>query len=118
MSLATENAAGGVWTEEWVYFFWAWWIAWSPFVGTFIARISHGRTIRGVITGVVLVPSLVSVLWFSVFGGTSLAREISGAVSVSGMAGEAKSIVTLAVFDTLPLTRRRSCWAARRRVAA
>jgi glycine betaine transporter len=104
MSLATENAAGGAWTEEWVYFFWAWWIAWSPFVGTFIARISHGRTIRGVVTGVVLVPGLVSVLWFSVFGGTALARETSGAVSVSGTAGEAKSIATLAVFDTLPLT--------------
>ncbi|WP_051298603.1 BCCT family transporter [Arthrobacter castelli] len=104
MGLATEGAAGDAWTGEWVYFFWAWWIAWAPFVGTFIARISRGRTIRGVVTGVVLVPSLVSVVWFSVFGGTSLQRELSGAVSVSDTAGEAKSIATLAVFDTLPLT--------------
>ncbi|GHD04003.1 BCCT family transporter [Zhihengliuella salsuginis] len=104
MSLATEGAAGDAWTGEWVYFFWAWWIAWAPFVGTFIARISRGRTIRGVVAGVLLVPSLVSVVWFSVFGGTALERELSGAVSVSGVAGEAKSIATFAVFDTLPLT--------------
>ena len=104
MSLATEGAAGDPWTGEWISFFWAWWIAWAPFVGTFIARISRGRTIRGVVAGVVLVPSLVSVVWFSVFGGTSLERELSGAVSVAETAGEAKSSATLAVFDTLPLT--------------
>lgn len=104
MSLATEGAAGDAWTADWIYFFWAWWIGWAPFVGTFIARISRGRTIRGIVTGVVLVPSLVSIVWFSVFGGTALARELSGAVSVSRIASEAKSIATLAVFDTLPLT--------------
>lgn len=104
MSLASEGAAGDAWTGQWISFFWAWWIAWAPFVGTFIARISRSRTIRSVVAGVVLVPSLVSVVWFSVFGGTSLERELSGAVSVSGAAGEAKSIATFAVFDTLPLT--------------
>ena len=104
MSLATEGAAGDAWTGEWITFFWAWWIGWAPFVGVFIARISRGRTIRGIVAGVVLVPSLVSVVWFSVFGGTSLERELSGAVSVSGVAGNAKSIATFAVFDTLPLT--------------
>ena len=104
MSLASEGAAGDAWTGEWIFFFWAWWIGWAPFVGVFIARISRGRTIRGVVAAVVLVPSLVSVVWFSVFGGTSLERELSGAVSVSGVAGETKSIATFAVFDTLPLT--------------
>ena len=104
MSVATEGAPGDAWTTEWISFFWAWWIAWAPFVGTFIARISRGRTIRGVVAGVVLVPSLVSVVWFSVFGGTSLERELSGAVSVADQAEEAKSSATLAVFDTLPLT--------------
>ncbi|MFC7465474.1 BCCT family transporter [Brachybacterium sp. GCM10030252] len=104
MSLATEGGAGSSWTGEWIYFFWAWWIGWAPFVGTFIARISRGRTIRGIVVGVVLAPSLISVVWFSVFGGTSLERELSGAVSVSGIAGQAKSVATFAVFDTLPLT--------------
>lgn len=104
MSLATEGTAGESWTGAWVYFFWAWWIGWAPFVGTFVARISRGRTIRGVVAGVVLLPSLVSIVWFSVFGGTSLERELSGAVSVAGIAGKAKSVATFAVFDTLPLT--------------
>src|SRR5690625_2451987 len=104
MSLATEGAPGDTWTREWIAFFWAWWIAWAPFVGTFISRISRGRTIRGVVVGVVLVPSLISVAWFSIFGGTSLERELSGAVSVADTAEEAKSSATLAVFDTLPLT--------------
>ena len=104
MSLATEGAPGDAWTREWIAFFWAWWIEMGSFVGTFIARISRGRTIRGVVTGVVLVPSLVSVVWFSVFGGTSLERELSGAVSVADRAEEAKSSATLVVFDTPPLT--------------
>lgn len=104
MSLTIEGEPGNAWTGEWIYFFWAWWIAWAPFVGSFIARISRGRTIRGVVTAVVLVPSLVTIVWFSVFGGTSLQRELSGAVSVAETAQEAKSIATLAVFDTFPLT--------------
>lgn len=104
MSLATEGGAGSTWTPDWIYFFWAWWIAWAPFVGTFIARISRGRTIRSVVTAVVAVPGLVTVVWFSVFGGTALHREMSGAVEVAGIAGEAKSVATLEVFDTIPLT--------------
>lgn len=104
MSLATAGPSGDPWTGAWIYFFWAWWIAWAPFVGTFIARISRGRTIRGIVIAVVAVPSAVSVLWFSVFGGTSLERELSGAVDFAGVVDGAKSVSTLAVFETLPLT--------------
>ncbi|MGB3186404.1 MAG: BCCT family transporter [Ornithinimicrobium sp.] len=102
MSLATEGSAGNSWTADWIYFFWAWWIAWAPFVGTFIARISRGRSIRGVVTGVVVVPSAVSVVWFSVLGGTALQRETTGAVQVAGIAGESKSVASVAVLETLP----------------
>jgi choline/carnitine/betaine transport len=65
------------WMSGWTIFYWAWWISWTPFVGMFIARISRGRTIRQFVTGVLLVPSLVSVLWFGIFGGTAfhLQRE-------------------------------------------
>lgn len=56
------------WIRNWTIFYWAWWISWSPFVGIFIARISKGRTIREFLTFVILVPSLFSFLWFSVFG--------------------------------------------------
>ncbi len=102
MSLATEGSAGNPWTGDWIYFFWAWWIAWAPFVGTFIARISRGRSIRGVVTGVVMVPSAVSVVWFSVLGGTALQRETTGAVQVAGIASESKSVASVAVLETLP----------------
>ena len=65
------------WILTWRVFYWAWWIAWAPYVGVFIARISRGRTIREFITGVVLIPAVASILWFSVFGtlGLSLCRR-------------------------------------------
>jgi len=62
------NAAQQAWINKWTMFYWAWWLAWSPFVGVFIARISKGRTIREFVSHVLLIPSLFSFLWFSVFG--------------------------------------------------
>ncbi|HKU35116.1 MAG TPA: BCCT family transporter, partial [Paenarthrobacter sp.] len=59
------------WLTSWTIFYWAWWISWTPFVGLFIARISRGRTIRQFVTGVLLVPSIVSVIWFCIFGGAA-----------------------------------------------
>ncbi|WP_255769112.1 BCCT family transporter [Pseudarthrobacter sulfonivorans] len=59
------------WMSGWTIFYWAWWVSWTPFVGMFIARISRGRTIRQFVTGVLLVPSMVSVIWFAIFGGTA-----------------------------------------------
>ncbi|WP_458116379.1 BCCT family transporter [Arthrobacter sp. D2-10] len=59
------------WMTSWTIFYWAWWISWTPFVGLFIARISRGRTIRQFVTGVLLVPSVVSVIWFATFGGAA-----------------------------------------------
>ncbi len=67
------NAQGSevaAWLSYYTVFYWAWWISWTPFVGIFIARISRGRTIRQFVTGVLLVPSLVSLVWFAVFGGS------------------------------------------------
>jgi choline/carnitine/betaine transport len=60
------------WMSGWTIFYWAWWISWTPFVGLFIARISRGRTVRQFVAGVLLVPSIVSVIWFSVFGGAAI----------------------------------------------
>jgi choline/carnitine/betaine transport len=74
MSSRTEavgDEALRTWMSGWTIFYWAWWISWTPFVGMFIARISRGRTIRQFVTGVLLVPSLVSVIWFGIFGGTA-----------------------------------------------
>lgn len=63
------------WPKSWTIFYWAWWIAWAPFVGTFIARISKGRTIREFMIGVLAVPAVFGALWFSVFGGSALYLE-------------------------------------------
>ena len=61
----------------WTTFYWAWWISWSPFVGMFIARVSRGRTVREFITCVLIIPTLVSVLWMSTFGGTALEQYLA-----------------------------------------
>lgn len=60
------------WVSGWTVFYWAWWIAWAPFVGSFIARISRGRTIREFVLGVIIAPALASLLWFAVFGGLGI----------------------------------------------
>ena len=65
----------------WTVFYWAWWISWAPFVGTFIARISRGRTIREFVFGVILAPSVVSFVWFAVLGGTAINLQLTGAVN-------------------------------------
>jgi len=66
------------WQNSWTVFYWAWWISWSPFVGMFIARVSKGRTVREFILGVLLVPSLLTFLWMTVFGGSGIWLELSG----------------------------------------
>jgi betaine/carnitine transporter, BCCT family len=64
--------------QGWTAFYWAWWISWSPFVGMFIARVSRGRTVREFITCVLLIPTLVSALWMTTFGGTAIDQVIAG----------------------------------------
>ncbi|AUI51240.1 BCCT family transporter [Arthrobacter crystallopoietes] len=68
---AVGDEALRTWMSGWTIFYWAWWVSWTPFVGMFIARISRGRTIRQFVTGVLLVPSVVSVIWFAIFGGAA-----------------------------------------------
>lgn len=70
------------WVQDWTIFYWAWWISWAPFVGTFIARVSRGRTIREFVIGVLGVPTLFSALWFSVFGGTAISLDLYGNVGI------------------------------------
>ncbi|MER2057272.1 MAG: BCCT family transporter [Niallia sp.] len=76
------------WIDTWTIFYWAWWIAWSPFVGIFIARISKGRTIREFVTFVLFIPSVIGFLWFSVFGGNAMFLEHKGLGTISSFATE------------------------------
>jgi BCCT family betaine/carnitine transporter len=63
-------------SSGWTAFYWAWWISWSPFVGMFIARVSRGRTVREFIISVLLIPSIASVFWMTVFGGTAVRQVV------------------------------------------
>ncbi|MGU3342529.1 BCCT family transporter [Staphylococcus succinus] len=65
---AAQNPQKREWMSSWTLYYWGWWLSWSPFVGIFIARVSKGRSIREFIAGVLLVPAIVSFVWFSVFG--------------------------------------------------
>ena len=102
MSARTEAAGGdgmATWLSGWTVFYWAWWMSWTPFVGMFIARISRGRTIRQFVTGVLLVPSLVSLVWFAVFGGAAIRMQQNGI----DLAGESTTEGQLfALLDNMP----------------
>ncbi|OCC23342.1 choline transporter [Croceicoccus estronivorus] len=86
------------WLADWTLFYWGWWIAWSPFVGMFIARISHGRTIREFIGGVLLVPVLFTFLWMTVFGNTAISLDLSGTEPI---AQTVANNMPVALFETL-----------------
>jgi choline/glycine/proline betaine transport protein len=73
---AAEGEAGRAWAAGWTTFYWGWWISWAAFVGIFVARISRGRTVREFVAGVLLLPTAVSFLWFTVMGGSALHRVI------------------------------------------
>jgi choline/carnitine/betaine transport len=96
---ATGGDATAEWLKSWTVFYWAWWISWTPFVGMFIARISRGRTIRQFITGVILIPSLVSLVWFAIFGGAAINLQRSG-TDLAALPTEAQ---LFGLLDTLPL---------------
>lgn len=71
----------GKWQKGWTTFYWAWWIAFAPFVGLFLARISRGRTVREFVLGAVIAPSLVCFLWMTVLGGTAIDLELNGSAA-------------------------------------
>ncbi|NMF87292.1 BCCT family transporter [Aromatoleum petrolei] len=85
------------WLHGWTVFYWAWWISWSPFVGIFIARISKGRTVRAMVTAVLIVPTLVTLLWMTAFGGNALAQTTGGI----GELAKGISDVSLPLFQML-----------------
>jgi choline/carnitine/betaine transport len=95
-----EGEEAAAWLSSYTVFYWAWWISWTPFVGMFIARISRGRTIRQFVTGVLLVPSLVSLVWFAIFGGSAIKLQMDG-VDIYGAGGVEGQLFTM--LDQFPL---------------
>ena len=95
-----EGADVDTWLQSWTIFYWAWWISWTPFVGMFIARISRGRTIRQFVTGVLLVPSVVSLVWFAVFGGAAINVQ-QGGIDLAGEGSIEQQLFSL--LDQYPI---------------
>ena len=103
MSLRLTPFRDSSWVGSWTIFYWAWWLAWSPFVGLFIARVSRGRTIREFVLGVVIAPTLVAFLWFSIFGGAALSLEIFQGAPLADVAAKDSSLALFAMLQQLPL---------------
>lgn len=101
MSLRISPYGDNEWASSWTIFYWAWVIAWSPFVGTFVARVSRGRTIKEYVFGVLFVPPLLACLWIGVFGGAALHLEMSG--SDVGLAAATQANITVALFEMFEL---------------
>jgi len=103
MSLWVDFSRDRDWQANWTFFYWGWWISWSPFVGIFVARISRGRTLREFVISVLLVPSLGTFFWMAVFGGSALHSQI---VDDSGLLQTVQHDVAVslhALLQTLPL---------------
>jgi glycine betaine transporter len=82
-SFQTGAFGGAEWLGSWTIFYWVWWMSWTPFVGTFLARISKGRTIREFVIGVLLIPSGVSFVWFAILGGAAINLELTGQANLA-----------------------------------
>ncbi len=90
------------WFQGWTVFYWAWWISWSPFVGMFIARVSKGRTIREFITAVLIVPTFVTLIWMSVFGGLAIEQVVDKVGELGSHGLTDVSLAMFQMFDSLP----------------
>ncbi|GAA2998115.1 BCCT family transporter [Kitasatospora albolonga] len=104
-TMATQTGAftDEAWLGSWTIFYWAWWLSWAPFVGTFIARISRGRTIRQFLLGVLLVPSGATVIWFCVMGGTAIRLDSTGAADLVGTISQGAEASMFETLRSLPL---------------
>jgi choline/glycine/proline betaine transport protein len=103
LSLWTQATGDGQWQADWTLFYWGWWISWSPFVGTFIARVSRGRTIREFVLGVLLVPTAAVLLWMTVFGATAIYMQHTGQADLAPFVdGGTVSQAFFALLDVLP----------------
>ncbi|NKY51488.1 BCCT family transporter [Nocardia vermiculata] len=104
MSFQTGAFADGEWMQNWTIFFWAWGISWAPYVGSFLAKISRGRTIREYVFGVLIAPSIATIVWFAILGGATLDLQISGKSDVVAVAKGDDQAAFFAVLNAFPLS--------------
>jgi len=104
LSVASETLIDVEWRSNWTTFYWAWWIAWSPFVGMFIARVSRGRTIREFILGCLFAPCLATFAWLSVFGGTAIHMDMVQGGSIASAVDKNVSTALFFMLQELPFS--------------
>ncbi|MFW5960572.1 MAG: BCCT family transporter [Chitinivibrionales bacterium] len=104
MSMSVNPFEGYEWTKKWTLFYWACWISWSPFVGLFVASISRGRTIREFVLGALLVPTLITFIWFAAFGGAAFHIQLHEGVNIAQGAVNNISTALFKVLNHYPLT--------------
>ena len=112
LDILPASEADAEWMQSWTLFYWGWWIAWAPFVGMFVARVSRGRTIREFVLGVWLVPVGVTLAWLSTFGGTALHLERFGGGGIADAVSSDLSTAVYAVLERLPWSNATSLLAA------
>jgi choline-glycine betaine transporter len=103
MSFRTGVSTDPEWMAAWTIFYWAWWISWAPFVGTFVARISKGRTIREFLVGVVAMPTGIGFVWFAIVGSTGIDIQTSGQANLIETVSTPE-LTLFATLEQLPLT--------------
>ncbi len=103
ISFWTETYQQSDWQNSWTVFYWAWWISWSPFVGMFIARISRGRTLREFVLGVLIVPTLLTFVWLSAFGGSAIFLELNSLADISTAVQENVATSLYVLLEEFPI---------------
>jgi choline/glycine/proline betaine transport protein len=103
-SFWTESYRQTNWQNQWTIFYWSWWISWSPFVGMFIARISRGRTVQEYVLSVLIVPTLLTFLWITAFGGSALFLEMNGTADIISAVKENVATSIYHLFENFPLS--------------
>ncbi|MCB0183336.1 MAG: BCCT family transporter, partial [Caldilineaceae bacterium] len=104
MSMWAETFRTSDWQAGWTVFYWGWWISWSPFVGMFIARVSKGRTVREMILGVMLLPTLLSFVWMSAFGGSAIWLQSTGVADIAAAVNADVATALFAMLENFPFT--------------
>lgn len=104
LSSWTETYQQSDWQSDWTVFYWAWWVSWSPFVGMFIARISRGRTLKEFVLGVLIVPSLLTYLWLSAFGGSAIYLELNAIADIASAVTDNIATSLYVLLEQFPLS--------------
>ncbi|WJY27909.1 MULTISPECIES: BCCT family transporter [Sporosarcina] len=103
-SLRLQPYGEGTWVQKWTIFYWAWTIAWSPFVGAFVARVSKGRTIREFIVGVMVIPPVFACMWVATLGGTALYSDLKNGTKIGEAVGQDVTSALFETFQHMPFT--------------